>query len=315
MDELEAVVDHEVTYQEALWNHDYGKALSEARTILGKLTHADLRGYRALWHYLAGAAALRLSTAAGDAQAQAAQEQFSKAKGAAPSVSWLNALARASGVPEEEAEVSKNPETLRQVEMIEQQFLAMGTANNRKFDKKTAKILNEMQAAATFENSQVELGKLLGFTAGNDESDAAPDPWWLGEQVGIVFEDHADGSETTVFGANKARQASSHPKWIKKNVDGTDNMEIYPLLVTPCTQAKSGADPQLDDVRYWALNEYATWANRAIGVLRSLKGTFPSEGDLIWRDEAYQRLEAEGLTLKAIIENRPMATDAMQIVA
>lgn len=35
----------------------YGKALSEARTILGKLNHADLRGYRALWHYLAGAAA------------------------------------------------------------------------------------------------------------------------------------------------------------------------------------------------------------------------------------------------------------------
>ncbi len=315
MDELQAVVDHEVAYQEALWNHDYGKALSEARTILGKLTHADLRGYRALWHYLAGAAAQRLSTTAGDAQAQAAQEQFAKAKGAAPSVSWLNALARAAGVTDEEADVSKDQETLKQVEMIEQQFLAMGTATNSKFDKKAAKILSEMQSAATFESSQVELGKLLGFTADNDESDAAPDPWWLGEQIGIVFEDHADGSATTVFGANKARQASSHPKWIKKNVDGTDDMEIYPILVTPCTQAKSGADPQLDDVRYWALNEYATWANQAIGVLRFLKGTFPGEGDLIWRDEAYRRLEAEGLTLRAIIANQPMATDVMQIVA
>lgn len=156
---------------------------------------------------------------------------------------------------------------------------------------------------------------MLGFTAGNDESDAAPDPWWLGDQVGVVFEDHADGSDTTVFGAIKARQASSHPKWIKKYVPGTESMEIFPVLVTPCTQAKSGADPQLDNVRYWALNEYANWANHAIAVLRELKGTFPGEGDLLWRDEAYQRLEAEGLTLTAIIERLPMATSAMQIVA
>jgi hypothetical protein len=315
MDELGAIVNHEVAYEEALWNHDYASALTSARTILGSLNHEDLRGYRALWHYLAGAAALKLSTTPGDAQAQAAQEQFAKAKKAAPSVSWLNTLARVVGAPETEAGESKNSETLKQVEMIEQQFLAMGTATNSKFEKKAAKVQSEMQAGETFENAQVELGIMLGFTAGNDESDAAPDPWWLGDQVGVVFEDHADGSDTTVFGAIKARQASSHPKWIKKYVPGTESMEIFPVLVTPCTQAKSGADPQLDNVRYWALNEYANWANHAIAVLRELKGTFPGEGDLLWRDEAYQRLEAEGLTLTAIIERLPMATSAMQIVA
>ncbi len=315
MDELGAVVNDEVEYQEALWNHDYASALKSARTILSGLNHEGLRGYRALWHYLAGAAASRLSTTAGDAQAQSAQEQFGRAKSAAPSISWLNTLVRAVGVAPETAEADLRQETLRQVEMIEQQFLEMGTATNSKFEKKAAKILNGMSSAATFETSQVELGAMLGFTAGNDESDAAPDPWWLGDQIGIVFEDHAGANATTVFGANKARQASSHPKWIKKNVLGTEIMEVYPVLVTPCTQAKSGADPQLDDVRYWALNEYANWANHAIAVLRELKGTFPGEGDLLWRDEAYQRLHAEGLTLEMIIEKLPMATNVMQIVA
>jgi len=315
MDELAAVVGDEVAFQEALWNHDYGTALTAARTILGDLNHKDLRGYRALWHYLAGAAALRLSNAANDGQAQAAQEQFVKAKKAAPSVSWLNTLARAVGALPDEGEKGRSPETLKQVEMLEQQFLSMGTATNQKFEKRAAKILKELGTAATFEAAQVELGTMLGFTAGNEESDAAPDPWWLGQKIGIVFEDHADAQETTVFGATKARQASSHPKWIKKNVAGTEDMEIFPILVTPCTKAKSGADPQLDNVRYWALDEFSDWVTRAVAVLRELKGTFPGEGDLLWRADAEQRLETEGLTLSAILMARAMATEAMEIVA
>lgn len=314
MDELESVARHEVAYQEAMWHKDYAGALTAARTILGSLNHPDLRGYRALWHYLAGAAALRLTTTAGDAQAQAAQEQFVRAKAAAPFVSWLNTLARAVGGIESEDAETQSAEALKQVEALEQQFLAMGTATNHKFEKRAAKVQMELAEAETFESAQVELGALLGFSAGNDESDAAPDPWWLGDKLGIVFEAHADGKETTVFGAIKARQVSGHPKWMKKNILGAEAMEILPVLVTPCTMAKSGADPQLDDVRYWALDAFRTWAAHAIGVLRGLKGTFPCEGDLVWRAEAGQHLEAEGLTLEAILRDLPMATEAMEIV-
>lgn len=314
MDELAAVVGHEVAYQNALWNHDYASALASARTILGSLKHPDLRGYRALWHYLAGAAAQKLSTAPGDTQSQAAREQFLSAKKAAPSVAWLNTLARVTGVEATNGDSSHSPETLKQVEAIEQQFLAMGTATNSKFEKMVAKILKGLQVSETFEEAQVELGTVLGFSAGNDESDAAPDPWWLGDKIGIVFEDHEAGSETTVFGATKARQASSHPKWIKKKVPGTDSMDIFAVLVTPCVEAKSGADPQLDNVRYWRLADYSKWVNHAISVLRELKGTFPGEGDLIWRSEAEQRLEAEGLTLESLVKNLPIATTAMKIV-
>lgn len=314
MSDLNAVVNQEVAFQEALWNHDYTAALASARTILGNLKHKDLRGYRALWHYLAGCTALRLSVKAADAQATAAQEQFTKAKNAAPSVSWLNTLARVVEIQATESQNSQSPEALKQVEALEQQFLSMGTATNGKFEKKAAKIITEIAQPHTFEAAQVELGKLLGFTAGNDESDAAPDPWWLGDRLGIVFEDHADGNETTIFGATKARQASNHPKWIKKNISGTEKMNIHPVLVTPCTQAKSGAAPQLDNVHYWALADFRNWTNHAVGVLRALKGSFPGEGDLFWRDAALQRLETDNLTLEKIIKNLPMATSAMKII-
>lgn len=313
MDELSNAVEHEVTYQEALWNHDDTKALGEARTVLACLKHGDLRGYRALWHYLAGSAASRLSTGPGDGQSQAALEQFAQAKKAAPSVSWLNTLAKAVGAPSEKAEIDHS-ETLKQVELIEQQFLAMGTVTNHKFEKQAAKIQKELADAKTFESSQVELGTMLGFAAGNNEGDAAPDPWWLGEKIGIVFEDHADGKETTIFGATKARQAAGHPKWIQANIPGTESMEIVPILVTPCTQAKSGAAPHLDAVRYWSTGDFVAWATHAIVVLREMKGSFPGEGDLIWRSEAQQRLDAEGLTIEAILKNLPTAAKAMKII-
>ncbi len=314
MDELASVVRHEVGFQNALWNHDYAVALTEARTILGHLKHPDLRGYRALWHYLAGAAALRMSTAAGDTQALAAQEQFGRAKNAAPAVSWLNNLSRALGLPETAEDIQISAESLHQVELLEKQFLGMGTVNNSKFEKKVAEIMTGLGQSNTFESAHVELGTLLGFAASNNNGDAAPDPWWLGEKLGVVFEDHADGQDTTIFGATKARQAASHPKWIKANVPGTAAMEILPILITPCVQAKKGAAPQLDAVRYWLLADFVAWANKAIPVLRNLKGTFPGEGDLAWRAEAQQWLEAEGLTLEALVKALPMATDVMKVV-
>ncbi|ARO31718.1 DEAD/DEAH box type DNA/RNA helicase protein [Rhizobium sp. NXC14] len=314
MGELAAVVAHEVQYQEAMWSKDWAGALGAARSVLAGLNHEDLRGYRALWHYLAGAAARRLSAAPEDAQAAAAREQFGKAKTAAPAVSWLNTLARIVGpLPATEAPHS-NVELLKQVESLERQFLAMGMTTHHKFEKRAAAILTGLNAADGFEQAQVDLGKLLGFSCGNDESDAAPDPWWLGDKFGLVFEDHADGSAGTVFGAVKARQASSHPKWIRKNVPGAGDMDICPVLLTPSVKATSGADPQLDDVKYWELSDFRKWASAAVATIRSLKDTFPGEGDLLWRAEAAERLEAEGLTLAAILRRLPIASEAMEII-
>lgn len=57
---LTAAVQHEIDYQTALWRADYARAMGFAEQALGALTVPDVRGYRALWHYLAGSAAFLL---------------------------------------------------------------------------------------------------------------------------------------------------------------------------------------------------------------------------------------------------------------
>ena len=74
---------------------DADTALVEARAITAKLTAPELRGYRALWHYLAGSVAWSMSKATNDAHQQTAREQFGDAMKAAPGVGWLARLAKA----------------------------------------------------------------------------------------------------------------------------------------------------------------------------------------------------------------------------
>lgn len=314
MDILEAVVPHEIRYQKALWADDASTAVVAARAVVAQLTAPELRGYRALWHYLAGAAAWSLSTSADDANQVAAREQFAEAMKAAPNVSWLARLARARGA-DEAAEVEiVDQDAVAQVERLETRLLAMGTASDRSFEKKAKRILKNLGKPATFEEGQRELGELLGFTAGNAESDAAPDPWWLGERQGIVFEDHANGSATTVFGAEKAKQAAFHPEWIKENVKGAEDLELSVILVTPCVKAGAGAKPALRKVLYWPLEDFQDWAKGAIHAVRELKAKIPPHSDMFWKDEARERLRREGLTLSGIVRRLKPAAEGMAFV-
>ncbi|GAB4208231.1 MAG: hypothetical protein Fur006_66900 [Coleofasciculaceae cyanobacterium] len=74
---------------------------------------------------------------------------------------------------------------------------------------------------------------------------------------------------------NKIRQAASHPNWIKQNVQLLTNVEIIPVMVTPCKKIESGAVPHTQDVSYWNREEFKNWATHAISVVRDLRRSFP----------------------------------------
>lgn len=315
MDALEEVVAHEVKYQKALWMGDKETALIEARTITGKLTAPELRGYRALWHYLAGVVAWSMSIKPNDAHRKAAKQQFAEAMKAAPSVGWLASLAKAESVSEAAEVRIVDQDAIAQVERLELALLAMGTATDRPFERKAKRILLNLSDAKTFEEGQRELGELLGFIVGNAESDAAPDPWWLGETKGIVFEDHANGKSNSVVGATKARQAATNPEWVKDNIAEAEGLDLTAIIITPCVKAGNGARPTLKRVRYWSLDEFRTWAKTAVGTIRELKAKLPPQSDLFWREIAMERLRQDGLTLSTIIQSRRIAAEVMQFQA
>ena len=313
MDALSSVVKDEIVYQEKMWNRDYVGALAAARAVLGGIHDGELRGYRALWHYLAGSAAVYIGQSSGS-HSTAAAEHFSEAKKAAPVVSWLNELAHAVGGIDVGESSRQSDETLRQVESLERTFDALGTVTHHKFESLVKEIEYGLKHPDMFESAQTKLGDLLGFRAGNDETNGAPDPWWLGESVGLVFETHAEALSTTDLNVNKARQAASHKNWIEANVKGTQGLSLFTVLLTPCVTVKSGAEVHLGDVRIWALEDFRDWAARGLAVLRELKGTYPGDADLAWRANAAIDLESHDLTLESINARLKLARDVLKAV-
>ncbi|MDR3383927.1 DEAD/DEAH box helicase [Cupriavidus basilensis] len=308
MSELAAVVKHEIAWQKALWEEDYVKAYEAARDVLGGLNDAGLRGYRALWHYLAGSSAELAAENGETGLDRQARAQFVKAKEAAAGIPWLVSLAR-KGATAPTREERDQTTIMLQIEQIEVQLQKLGTVHNRAFSARENAIREGLQSGESFEQAQVLLGEHLGFSSGKREVDASPDPWWIVGDVAIVFEDHANAKgEGSVIDATKARQAASHPDWVRENVPGASQATIYPVLVTPAKNAKKGAVPHLGRVSHWALDDFRDWAEEALVTVRELRRSFVEPGDLAWRAQAAEalasvRTDAPGLA--AWLASRP----------
>ncbi len=300
MTQLASIVGDEIAWQTAVWNQDYVKAYEAAREVLGALTDSGLRGYRALWHYLAGASA-DMAAADGEQGFEAhARAQYRKAKEAAMGIPWLINLARAN-TPATAATDQANTTLMLQVEQLEAQLVKLGTVHNRLFTAREKDIRDGLKTGEGFEQAQVLLGEHLGFSAGKRESDASPDPWWIVGNLALVFEDHANAKgDASVIDATKARQAASHPDWMREHVPSAVGASIHPVLVTPAKHAKDGAMPHLGRVAYWELQDFREWAENALVTIRELRRTFQEPGDLVWRAQAAEalaaaRLDAPGL--------------------
>ncbi len=301
IDELGAVVGWEVEYQERLWQGDYESALDRAERVLGKLTLPDLRGYRALWHYLAGSAAWLGSESGVAGLNVKARAHFARAREAATSIPWLVSLARYQ--PESADAVADNSILLGQIERVEAILAQLGTTHDRAFAKREKQILDGLSSTekGPFEQAHKLLGEMLGFDAGKKESDGSPDPWWITGSLCLVFEDHAGAQSGSALDVTKARQAASHPNWMRANVAAAADAEIVAVLVTPVSSVKEGATPHLQDVALWPLEEFRDWARAALAALRELRKTFAEPGDLVWRAAAAELFQQHGLDAPSLV--------------
>ncbi|MUG98707.1 DEAD/DEAH box helicase [Scytonema sp. UIC 10036] len=315
IDKLKNAVINEVRYQYALWNGDYERAVAECRSVLTSLSGNDVKGYRAFWYYLAGSAAWMAAKDGISSMESVARDFFQRAANTAEGVRWLYELSRLyiENQQENRADVFRLAAV---IEGLETQLLALGTANDRKFDAEEKKILENLskvreEDSKAFEDGHERLGRLLGYQAANSEVNAAPDPWWIaGDDFCIVFEDHSVNSQETPLGANKVRQAASHPNWIKANVQLRSDAVIITVMVTPCKTIENGAMPHTSDVCYWNQKEFQTWAENAVSVVRNLRRSFPGEANLEWRERAMQAYRDNGLdpaSLTADLRQRKLA--------
>lgn len=300
IEQLDASAKTEVEYQIAMWNQDYVDALSKAESVIGTLVAPELRGYRALWEYLSGAAA-ELAATANPSLLTKSRHHYSNAKAAAMGIPWLVRLSMSiSGDMARPGMDSENELLMLQVERIESLLQSLGTTHERKYAKREQTILSGLMgkdAADNFENAHKLLGEHLGFDTGKVESDASPDPWWQSGNICFVFEDHANAEKDSSLDATKARQVASHPEWMKYNVESCKSaeVEILPVLVTPVLSVHPGAAPHLRSVYLWKLPIFLEWATGALATIRELRKDFVEPGNLVWRMRAAELLQSKGL--------------------
>jgi hypothetical protein len=297
LDQLRAAANHEVAFQYALWDNNPQAALEAAKEVLTILQDGGLKGYRGLWNYLAGDAASQVTAARIGDLSGAAREYYRLAAKAVPGVHWFRELADERDAPtEEEAKPGCTAAPL--IERLEQRFAEFGTRHDEKFVKVEKSILEaiEQDEYKTFERGQKELGSLLGFDAGNVESNAAPDGWWIADETfAIVFEDYTEALPTSLLGVVKARQVASHPIWLRDRFGFADKTHIVPVLVSGISGAEADAALHLEHVSFWRTEEFRVWGRNAVSVIRALRTTYPGPGDLFWREDAMAAYAAGGL--------------------
>jgi len=179
---------------------------------------------------------------------------------------------------------------------------SLGTTHDRKYSERERVILDGLNGETQFENAHKLLGEHLGYDAGKVEVTGSPDPWWQSGHICLVFEDHANAKESTSLGTTKARQAASHPAWMRHNIPSCQpaNVEIYPILITPVSKADSGALPHLGEVSLWKMDAFKLWAYEAMATIRELRKTFVESGDLFWRVQAADALQAKRMDVMSL---------------
>jgi len=301
--DLASAVAHEVDFSERLWNGDLHGAMAAAESVLSVLNAEQLRGYRALWNYLTGCCAWRLSQNDADGHQARAREFFSRAAAASTGVRWLHELARTPAAKVAEADADHEA-MIQQVCALDAQLERLGTAHTRKFEDELKRIADGLGGAGTpaLEQAHALLGRMLGFEAGCESGQAEPDAWWrISDSEYLAFEDHADALPASSIAVAKVRQASSHAAWLRDKLHLPSTARVTVVMVSPCEEIDRAACPLGKEVNLWGLGDFRAWAQRALECVRMLRANYPGRPDLAWQAEAVQKLTTSGLDAKAVL--------------
>jgi len=300
---LRNAVPHEIDFQLELWRGNFSGALAACRTVLGKLEEKELRGYRAMWNYLAASSACHLWKSGEAAMEAVSIEFFKNAMKGVIGLSWLSSLAKLAPVS---ADFIGDEQANPLLDRLEAVLERLGMDHDGKFEAEEKIIRENLMRPEKehFEPAHERLGRLLGFETGNKESTGAPDPWWtVDRKLCFVFEDHSNGQSDTSISVDKARQAVTHPNWIKANVKNIDaDAQVIPVLITPAKKVDRDALPHLEGVFVWDLQEFRNWANDAIATVREARTHFAGSGDIAWRATTLASYSKSHITPTKLIE-------------
>jgi hypothetical protein len=225
--ELQRSVAAEVDAWKAIWRGDVRKAVELAQTTAGELDGPDeLRGYRALWLYLAACWAAELATD-GEADDQTVAEALrADVEGAARMLPWYP---RFDGGTEPEVGSDYDTRSARAAEVLRR----LGVRGS-KFEAQMVELERRLNddAAKPFEMGLEMLGELLGFESVRRTDTAAPDGTWRdGQWIWFVFEAKTEEKADNPISATEVRQALTHQSWVASNLGWEQPLEAITTLI------------------------------------------------------------------------------------
>jgi len=69
----------------------------------------------------------------------------------------------------------------------------------------------------------------------------------------------------------KARQAASHPNWMRANVKEASGCSFLPVVVTPAVRMRRTAGPHAQGFYYWRYVDFVNFTDFALGIIRELR--------------------------------------------
>lgn len=275
-------VVHEVKFHDALWSGDFDSALSSAKDVLASLAGGhDLKGYSALWNYLAGSAAYQAD------QAQVAQEHFSAAFSCASTLPWLKQIQKLLSIQAQEVPVDViYGERIERIEGVLERFGKSGSVKIEKYFQAIRVGLSSTESKP-FEEAQVNLGRLMGFESGNTERSGDPDPWWIFGRQGVVFEDYTATGENPVVSKEKTLQAKAHPDTLAAEHPGVSFSVVF---CSTSDKLHFAAEPHTGDVFYISVEDFKKFSEECMATMRALWDSFRSPGVIEWRELAARKL-------------------------
>ena len=275
---LENIVEKEIDYANYFWNSDFKNALLCAENISSMINIQSLRGYRGFWLYLAGNA----SYLKGDLNK--AGELYKQAAEAVISLSWLQNLSEYC----KEKDLKKfNKPLVMMIDNIYQNFESITKID--KLNKLTDKIKEEvgLKEAKHFENSQLLLGKLLGFQSFKTEESGAADPYWvLPNNKGIIFEDFTDIKSETKISKEKVLQADGHQEHIKYHKEYFSYVEFKSILCSPSNILEKSAEPHTRFTYYISVESYVEFTNKSLIFIKELWDKYNNLENIPWHEYA-----------------------------
>jgi len=291
--QLGKAVVSEVAFNDALWFGKFDVALSSAKDVLACLAGGhELKGYSALWNYLAGSAAYQ------EEEKDIAKEHFSAAFSCVSTLPWLRQIQKLTS--------NRLPQTPMiimheaRIERIEHILEKFGKINSVKIERYFNSIRDGLSSTQSqpFEEAQVKIGLLLGFIAGKTENSGDPDPWWIIGKEGIVFEDYTATGEKPIISKEKTLQAKAHPDTLKKT---HPHVNFSVVLCSTSRTLHYAAEPHTEGVYFIHKDEFCEFSEQCFKLIRSLWDTFQSSGNMRWREDAAEKIHSAGLENEDIL--------------